>query len=274
MTPARSEDLIRLGFPYDTGGRGWVLVLKGYFDESFHGKNDQRIAAVAGYITTEKRWNQFARNWRDLVLRPFGLKTFHMADCEAGRGEFAGWAKDRRDTLMKIAIPIIRTWTLFGSGSAVVVKDYEELTHGHSKQGHPYLQSSYAFCFWSVMHWLLRDAKSYRSRVQPIALYFDRKERVAGQTKRYFDAFCRDMDKEERLVSLVYADDAQVVQLQAADVLAYETGKHLLNRLYDPKRPMRKSLEVLLAKKNLSVGYFDRNNLRPLIQRIKRDGWF
>jgi hypothetical protein len=46
------------------------------------------------------------------------------------------------------------------------------------------------------------------------------------------------------------------VELQAADLLAYETAKSTHNRFFDPQRPIRKSMLALVRKKNRLVGGF------------------
>ena len=65
--------------------------------------------------------------------------------------------------------------------------------------------------------------------------------------------------------SLNYADDTKVLALQAADNLAYEVGKHLLNSRYDAKRVERKAMTRL--KENTVVIYvFDKPSLEMVVK--------
>jgi hypothetical protein len=268
---------------------GLLIVARGFFDESFQGKDcfedtidhrDTRIAAIAGYISSIKRWDKFEKQWNREVIEasarigPSKINAFHMTDCESQHGEFEGWTPDQCLSLKKIALPIIPHRTLFGAGAAVVIKDYEELTCGATENGHPYLRDPYFFCFFLVLEVLIRRASQWLSESEKIALFFDEKEKVVGRAKQYFDWHKRDKDKDKKLISLKYASDLDMVPIQAADILAYETAKHLLNRLYDPNRAIRVSLRVLSAKNSLTGGYHDRETLGPIIERMKRDGQF
>lgn len=256
-------------------------MLEAYFDESFQGKEDRRLATIAGYVSQADVWKNFNRDWRKKVLRPFGIKAFHMADCENGYGEFKGWPKEKRTEIVKTAMPIITAKTRFGIAVSVVVADFEHVTnHGKQTWGHPYLQSPYAFCFFAVIQGLSREMGRFILSQKPIVVFFDIKKGAAHETERHFNDFRQsplsfNREWQQRLVRFRYADDFSTPPLQAADVLAYEGGKHTHHRLYEPtKYPVRKSLEVLRQKNNLKLTYFGRTEIMEFINRGKRVGRF
>jgi hypothetical protein len=60
-----------------------------------------------------------------------------------------------------------------------------------------------------------------------------------------------------------------MTQLQAADILAYETRKHVLNdQLGNGSRELRKSLEALLRGTKHISSFWDRKNIAGLIERL------
>jgi hypothetical protein len=62
-------------------------LLDSYFDESgTHG--DAKSTVIAGYVGDEKAWAFVDARWRR-ILDTYCLKTFHLADAIAQRGEFA-----------------------------------------------------------------------------------------------------------------------------------------------------------------------------------------
>lgn len=187
------DDLLDIGFPHEErGAEGIVVVLEAYFDESFQGTGDHRLATIAGYVSHADAWKKFNRDWRGEVLHQFKVNVFHMADCENGYGEFDGWTREKRVEICKVAMPIMANRTRFGIAVSVVVSDLQNVTnHGARTWGHPYLQSPYAFCFFAVLQGLTREIDRFIVSQKPIALYFDRKKGVAHETQRHFEDFRR-----------------------------------------------------------------------------------
>jgi hypothetical protein len=97
-----------------------------YFDES--GVHQRSSAAVvAGYLSTDDGWIEFERGWENLLAGE-GVSGLHRVDLENFRGEFRckrGWDEDRRSRLLRAAHGIIKRYTLFGIGAAVVRVDFE-----------------------------------------------------------------------------------------------------------------------------------------------------
>src|SRR5262249_47655886 len=81
-----------------------------------------------------------------------------------------------------------------------------------------------------------------------------------------------DIDVEIREIfpftgDIKHGDKASDVRFQAADILAYETYKHLLNTKFDGGRPPRKSLQRL-KKDQYQVHYMGRPALKSLLRDL------
>jgi len=75
-------------------------LLKAYFDESgIHA--DATVTGMAGYLGSNEAWEGIEKEWlAELAMfEDKGVRTFHMTDCIAGTGEFAGV-----DTFFRMAL--------------------------------------------------------------------------------------------------------------------------------------------------------------------------
>jgi hypothetical protein len=204
---------------------------------------DNRVAVVAGYVSTEKEWTLFVDQWRRLLER-HRLKMIHRADLESLRGECSearGWNPERRRVLLRKAHQVIKRRTIVGIGSAVIKKDFEEAMPQWVKRlfGGVYGWCAHC-CLVSVGRW---------SQQQPIntdiSWVFEAGTTGAGQVATMFEALSEDRFGQEQLKvradSLTFAAKS-CVPLQAADTFAYEIYKHVENQILDSgKRPIRLS---------------------------------
>jgi hypothetical protein len=241
MRSGRGDDLLSLGFPSGTHETELVLVLSAYFDERYQGNGSQGVMAIGGCMSSVKRWNQFARQWRQRVLDPFGLKSFQMRDCEGGGGDFAGWPLGRRREIQSIAMPIIRRWTLWEGASAVIEADCaEELDHLYERhrlrnRTEASVQDPYGWCFSWFLHAVSKWVKE-KTAQSPLVLYFDQKEKVEGEPQRSFNEYPEQPDPPKRVLkSITNIDRVSFPPLEAANVLAHEAVTTLDHLQFRPK---------------------------------------
>lgn len=248
-------------------------MLKAFFDES--GKLSdpkQRVVAVAGFVSTSNKWSDFKNQWRR-KLQEYGVSTFHMTDCEAGRQEFEGWDRRKCSNLIRELIPIIKKHVLFGVGAVMTTEDYVELTKGKSKTCSPYARDPYYGAFNYCLYVLLLEIDKRVSQRKKIAIVCDENEETQGRTSDYYNQFRNNYNGGDRLISLTFSSDKDVLPLQAADFLAFETRRQALSKLYSEHWP--NWLWNLQLKKNfLFGGYLDREHLKQTIDMLKDKGLF
>src|SRR5712692_5615712 len=101
-------------------------MFKVFFDESgTHG--DSAAVVVGGYISSEEQWEEFDREWTQL-LRQEGVSGLHRVDIENFRREFTpehGWDRARQIRVLQAAHDIIKRRTTIGTGGALIQADYE-----------------------------------------------------------------------------------------------------------------------------------------------------
>ncbi len=263
-------------------GRKVSLMLMGaFFDDSFHGKGDEQVMALVGFVSTKERWLEFEHEWKERLLDAFSLSKFKMSDCEARppRGAFAHLTSARCEDAKNIAMPIIGKWIDNGMGCALVVGDFKAAIKGASKKRHVYIRNQYAFCFFATMEHLIRRSNEAFAADDRIAVAFDRGS--IGKVARNWNLFKNTLDPKNRLTGVQFDDDEFVTPLQAADAIAYLSTKlffynHHPERDADEtiRRECLRLIEMTGYPAKLIIEWYDRENLASFIEEIKQSGQF
>jgi len=220
----------------------------GFFDES--GCYDSaRILVVAGWVATLDEWEKFEKQWK-LALKRAGVRTFHFTDFDNNRGEFEGWSVGRKGNFIEQIFRVLDSRELLGFSGAIHIPDFKEVVRGSNtqleKKPSPYLICQ-QYCIEMI-------SKRVNKRVHYV---FDRQQELDHPAVQNFYA-TRDNFPEwaDKMGTISFQSKNDFVELQAADLLAYETAKSTHNRFFDPQRPIRKSMLALVRKRNRLVGGF------------------
>jgi Protein of unknown function (DUF3800) len=239
-----------------------------YFDESGVHQGSP-AAVVAGYLSTDERWSGFEREWRNLLV-DHGVSAFHRTHLESFRGEFcreAGWDENRRRQLLRSAHDIIKRYTLFGVGAAVVRLDFEKEMPAAVRTafGGPYGWLVHD-CLVGVGHWAVDNRCT-----EGVGYVFEAGARGRHQVEKMFAVLCRETRFRDlcRIGSWKFSTKAEALQLQAADILAYEIYKHMDNRIVarSAKRPIRRSAFDLFRLQTDKAHYWDAARFRKWLER-------
>ncbi len=238
-------------------GERWILMLRAYFDRSELFK-PEGVVAVAGYLSPAEGWIDFEKRWRE-VLSDCRIRCFHMTDFEAGQGEFLGWSKVKKLDCIKRLLGIINRTVAFGGAASVRTADYVAVPDADRKP------PVYAFCATQAVVQVMRWIRDRRRSAAPVACVFELGDEGAGAiTDALNSAKRRYSEFDKRLWSVSFESKMNMVPLQAADLLAYETAKQVLRNTGLDQRPIRKSLKRLLTRTEHAGIYFDAKKLREL----------
>ena len=236
------------------------MILKCYLDDS----RQQRRSAVAGYMGSLRAWELFEERWRALLdSAPCPISEFKASAVRARRGGFSldhGWSEQ---SLNEFAIRTVETLSssvgIYGVGVASLLDRVERPEDGA-------LLDSLVLetCFRVALLSLTKLGGEYGAQMgglERIDFVLDEQPGLMG---RMTDAFekarelvARDTDIPMKLEG--FRDSKEVLPLQAADILAYETRKDLVNRTESPQRPRSRAL-IRLIESIPHVGFY----LRPL----------
>jgi Protein of unknown function (DUF3800) len=245
-----------------------TLTLEAYFDETGL-KEDALVTGAAFYVANGEQWFNFEQAWTTVLRKPeFDIKVFHATDYANSWGEFKGWDNDKKLALAKCLFPLLfppNTW--IGQGYGVVNQDWTDTIKGHHRlkalMGKPYM-----LCVQRLLEILLQ----YVSMLVPeqrVAVFFEDNE-FEGEITALWDNWIKKHDPQERLISLNFGNKNDLVPLQAADFLAYESYKEIDRLRFDRSRSKRKSVELAESSGVVQVRGWDRDNLPKAFDRLER----
>lgn len=215
-----------------------------YCDEA--GGADHGFIAVCGWLASVERWKAFELDWRAL-LDKYSLPYFHMADIAHFRGPYEKWygARPEREEFLVQAVDIIRQTVEFGFLSVVwydAFRKVNERFHLEQHQRSPYALAG-RFCISRANQWMVRNGFSVRD----VGYVFDRGAPDAPglvdlmqRSNLQIPTFRPSRDTE---------NEAGIVQLQAADFLAYEARKAVVDHSDKFTKPeeFRKSFQAFFS---------------------------
>jgi hypothetical protein len=252
----------------------FAMMVAAYSDES----GDDRTFAVSGLLGLLPDWVELGRLWEQ-KLNEYRLPEFHAANCENRRKPFEGYERFMRDRFQSEFYGLIAKARLWGFCTAVFQSAYAERMTEFDKlrsgaEGdftHPYFL---AFQH-NVEAMCLRLDKEGAPRNEPITFVFDQQKEYEGRAKTLYDSMRNSkggqINYRHRLGSISFDSRFCQLQLQAADVWAYESRKWISDVKID-RRPDggRWQFELLNTGRN-RISAFEAESLDRLILAMRND---
>jgi Protein of unknown function (DUF3800) len=259
--------------PDRSAERRVFLIFRFYCDESHDSpptkKTECKSYVVGGMFGDEQSWNKVERGWsRKNSLE--GVGRFHAAHLNAGTWEYDGWSKPRRDRYSKEILKILKIQSrkLHGIGIGLYVDEYRKIisAEGQEKLGHPYL-----VCFKTAMTTVASQMDRIGSGFQRddrVAVIIDRNE-FETEAVRLFYAMKDDpgFKHRHRLATCTPSSSEEVVALQVADFVAYESFKLMHGKRTHADFDMRPSMKAVLH----SIGFMGFALGTESLNRMKDD---
>jgi hypothetical protein len=231
-----------------------------YFDEAIEGPwNDDvgkphEFTFMCGYVGNFEQWQQFAVEWRKF-LDGYGIEDFHMTDYCASSGEFRKWKPRKfeptRIAFMMDASRIVKQFVRYGFIAGLSQSAFDEANQSYALKetfGSPYGVAGRACAELARS----RRPKFYPDETELEYVYEDGAEGKGGLEHgmtKLIPAFPYPIFKpgKSQKPSREYPDGRKaVLQLQAADYLAYEIRKLFADQVkIDPIRNVRLSFKAL-----------------------------
>ena len=243
------------------------LMNVAYCDESVDARTP-RVFSVSGYLGRAPDWFDLERRWR-IALREEALDAtgFHMAPCEAGRKAPYLVSREERDRLQRRFIGIITDTKLWGYAIAIEEEAYRRVVTGPKAGDYT---KPYYLAFQAVierMSLVLEQAQFPKS--ERVAFVFDQQQEYQGKAMALYEMLQQStVNYGHRLGSLTFDNRFASLQLQAADVLAYESMRHFRGGRLQAK-PTRWQFE-LLKPSVTEVRFYSDSHIKKLATRA---GW-
>jgi Protein of unknown function (DUF3800) len=251
------------------------MLYSAYMDETGH-SSDTNFAGMAGLVAPVERWEVFEQDWK-AALKEFDLAHFHMKEYAHSTGQFKKFKGDegKRREIYGRLMDIIAAAEAMPMGSVVSMADWKDL----SEEARKALIDPYFLCLQDCA----RGAAVYAMFEPPedkVTVTFDDCQEFRGRVPRLYVMMQERFDDGPRMGAYSFANSKEVVQLQAADIVAYEFGKYLDNKLRRPDLPMRwgftKLMEISIKLQEAPwFIYYDKAGLqkieRPLKEALRRE---
>lgn len=242
-------------------------MLTAYFDESYNHRteknpDDPLIYTVACWLSTAQKWLLFVKKWR-FVLNKAGIEHFHMTDFEARKREFETWSDSKRISVLRELHQVINDHVIFGCSSSLNCGDYDELIGStpilQRYFGRDYYEFNVRVCIKDLNDWC--DQRNDHDSI--LYVFANLQKQSSMLTSLFRDMTSSDALKKQYRTTGQWTQGSmrEVVQLQAADIVAYELNKRAVNSAGKGPKFIRKSLENLHLSKIWRPRYFDRDEL-------------
>lgn len=183
-----------------------------------------------------------------------------MTDFSKREPPYNNWSETKRIKFCAAIAEAIKDTIVFGTVHSLVVKDWNEVIVPALETPFKKKRGWYIF----LMQAMLVDIEQFvkPSRYDRIACVFDGNKEVSNAAECHYNGL-KESRRWEKLFGPYGVDNSVFVPgLQAADVLAFEGRRAVENKvLTDNADPIRKLLENLTEKKQVTVGRYTREDL-------------
>lgn len=260
------------------------VMMTCYFDESFEWwvEGDDKshgFTFVCGYVASVEQWKAFEVEWRQ-YLDGYGVADFHLTDYCSNSGEFKKWKADEfapiRAKFMQDASAIVRKFVRYGFVAAISDSVFRLVNESYMVEES--FRSPYGLVGRECANlaWL-RRTKFYPKESDLDFVFEDGGPDKCGLMKAMTQlrpAFPDPIFKpgKNQKPSQKYPDGRKaVLQLQAADYLAYEVRKLFADQIrVTPVRGVRLSFKALTSIPTAKK-LFTADELKATCQRMKID---
>jgi hypothetical protein len=201
-------------------------MLYTYADETGDSQDPtKKFVGIAGFLGLSDKWIEFDKEWRRVCAEENVSLPFHMTDFASSTEQFKSWKGDkpRRDRLLGGLVGAINNAAVSPFGAIVPIEDFNSLTDEQRSRlgGDPYYVA-----FQEITHQLAFRVATSVWPPDPVTMVYARKRKYTEKAVSCWEAI-----KEANLYglcmsSILIGDPKDYTPLQAADVYAYEIGRH------------------------------------------------
>jgi|GEM_PF-6326432 len=208
-----------------------------YLDESGTDR-DNRYMYVAGCMMERDEWMALDKRWQDILGR-FGIRRFRASDCEAAKGEFNDWSRERRNEIFALLVDEIVNSNCY----LVWVGVGKEELKSMQAQQFPLLDiTPYELCVLKC-HELTALFPVIHKISGTMDLYFERGQNIRQHVRRVI--LCPHRLSTWGVTTIAFPRKEDHTPYQVADLYAWELLKHTRNLLTGGQKPIRPSLQKL-----------------------------
>ncbi len=252
-----------------------MFMLNAYFDESGI-DTKSLITVLAGYVATKEVWVAVEAKWQAelAIYSDKGVRTFHMTNCIAQTGEFAGLDTFFSRALIYSLSEILRDHDVQAIWSMVINEDWTAAVTDVGFLAR--FPKPLDLCFEHVVQqlWGWSSKKAAGELVVPMFAYQPEYHARMSEIGRVYGA----QDWYRRVLGpIAFGFPSQNVPLQTADFVAHQINKEWEHREYDELTLQNMGRTLALSNATAFNGMhvgggFDARALLLTIDRFKKTG--
>jgi hypothetical protein len=248
----------------------FMLIITAYLDESGT-SHDTDFVSMAGLVAAQEAWETFEYQWREALER-FEIPYFHMKEYAPSVGCCAKWKGDeeKRREVLSTLIRIIDDAYAMPFGAVVSMADYRRL----SQEERDSLLDPYYICLQDCAMFATMMANGLPPD-ERVAIIFSQNKQFESRSGELWRLMKEKFDFGFRLSTYAFSDMKDVVQLQAADIVAYEMRGYfdrLLKRPQDtePRWGMQRLVDISVkVRGEVWMNYYNANELQRLGREVE-----
>lgn len=209
------------GYPQRLWGKLPLVMLVAHVDDSIA---DNRHLYWAAYVLSAEEWIEFSNRWDAALAEAPAIEYFKMKEAHGRHGCFRGWTKlERNKKVFKLA-QVVREFAPHGLHASIDIKAHKEKIDPVS----PYPSKSPYFLLTLAVIYGLAKMNERLLLAQPCKIVFDNSDGLLGRLEPVYDLMTAGDESWREFIgpSPTFADDKEVLPLQAADLLAWHIRRH------------------------------------------------
>lgn len=222
------------------------------FGDESADESKARVFAVTGVFGSESDWFSLKEAWIDRT----GGRIFHATDCDTNQGECASNSDADNKRLYKDLTQLLCCSKLMGRSHAVDLAGWRNAFPGTLDAGS---DMPYYTCFRNVVQ-ECGDLALLSIPQEKVEFTFDHRLESNYNAGILYDymAKLKSWPASSYLQEKISFASRKYIGIQAADLVARETMKHLDNIVGPTKRNTRRSYSALLETKRFRFTFFDK----------------
>lgn len=239
-----------------------IVILQAYFDDSVKSVGRKRLF-LAGYVNSGEKWLKFSEDWQRALSEGKPIKFFKGSQAGAMRGQFRNWGRLDRDVkLHQLADVVERSQP----ASYHISIDLDAFEEHMQRDGVPWgLRSQYWFAFEAIIVKILQ-ASADTGVDEKIDFIFDEQTQIHRSVASLWEALLAAQPDEWRQLAgspPIFRSDADILPLQAADMLAWHVQRETFDGHFEPRRKITSKLVAAEHR------YIDFN--KPILEHLGQE---
>ena len=210
-------------------------------------KSDMPIILVGGYMAHVREWTSFEKQWKS-ALDEHGIDYFHMVAFANNQYPYRRWPQEKIDSLISSLLAAIKRFPRLRFSCSIEVDDYMEVVKADNI-GREDIVRAYHLCARKCIEHV-SDLARAAGHAKKILHIFDK----GNSAWSSFEAtFTQKMLDSLNILNPITQSKIDVIPLQAADILAHQTGRSILIETGRAETPTRYYVERLFNKPGLLI---------------------